>query len=452
MQNRKKHEIDMTQGSLFKNILLFAFPLMLTGVLQLFYNAADVIVVGRFAGSDSLAAVGSTNSLNNLIVNFFIGLSVGTAVLIAGCYGSRNTEKLHRAVHTAISLSVIVGICLAVLGFFISKPALRMMGSPEKIIGKSTLYLRIYFLGMPANLLYNFGSAILRSVGDTKRPLFFSIISGIVNVILNLIFVIVFHMDVAGVALATIISQALSAALTLNCLIRANGVYKLDLKKLKIHKQEMLEIIRIGLPSGFQSSLFSLSNVIIQSSVNSFGPDIMAGRAAAASITGFVYTAQNAFLHTSLTATAQNYGAKNIKRIKQSLFACLISVFVVGLLTGLLVLLFAKPILSIYTQNADAIAAATLILSILLPAYWMCGLMEVFVGALRGLGSAVMPMIVSLIGSCVMRVVWVYTVFNHYRTLESLFVSYPISWILTTLVHLICFIYLFNKKKKLLTN
>lgn len=425
---------------------------MLTGVLQLFYNAADVIVVGRFAGSDSLAAVGSTNSLNNLIVNFFLGLSVGTAVLVANCYGSRNIQKLHRAVHTAITLSVIIGIFLAMAGFFVARPALKLMGSPEKIIGKSTLYLQIYFLGLPAHLLYQFGSAVLRSVGDTKRPLFFAIVSGIVNVVLNLIFVIVFHMDVAGVALATIISQALSAALTVSCLIRANGVYRLEIKKLKIYKAEMFEIIRIGLPSGFQSSLFSLSNVIIQSSVNTFGPDIMAGRAAAASVTGFVYTAQNAFLHTSLTATAQNFGAKNIKRVKQSLVACLISVTVVGLCMGFLILALAKPILSIYTQNADAIAAATLILTILLPTYFICGIMEVFVGALRGLGSAVMPMIVSLIGSCVMRVVWVYTVFSHYRTLESLFVSYPISWIITTLVHLICFIFLFKTKKKLLTN
>ena len=445
---QNKYEIDMTQGSLFKNVVLFSIPLMLSGLLQVFYNAADVIVVGHFAGSDSLAAVGSTGSLTNLMINMFIGLSIGTAVLVANGFGSRNSEKISRSVHTAITLSLISGVFLAVLGFFASKPALRLMGSPENVIGKSTLYMRIYFMGMPANMLFNFGSAILRSVGDTRRPLYFSIISGMVNVLLNLFFVIALHMDVAGVALATIISQMLSATLVVLCLIRADGAYKLNIHKLKIHKTELLEMMRIGLPAGLQGAMFSISNIIIQSSVNSFGSTVMAGQAASGNLASFIYIAQNAFQHTTLTATAQNYGAKNAKRIKKSLFVSSLSVSVVGLLIGFGILTFAKPLLAIYTKETAVVAAAVAILAIECPTHWICGLMETFVGALRGLGSSVTPMIVTLVGTCLLRIVWVYTIFANNHTIQTLFWSYPVSWFATTLMHLVCFIILYSKKKK----
>lgn len=436
----KKYEIDMCNGPLLGKILMFYIPLMLSGVLQLLFNAADIVVVGRYAGSDSLAAVGSTSSLINLLVNLFIGLSVGANVLVARFYGAGKQKELSEMVHTAVLTSIISGCVLIVLGIGLSGPALRLMDTPEDVIGQSILYMRIYFVGMPFMMAYNFGSAILRAVGDTRRPLYYLLAAGVINVILNLIFVIVFQIGVAGVAIATVISQGVSSVLVLRCLILTDSVYKLDLKQLKIVPDKLIKMLQIGLPAGLQGSLFSISNVLIQSSVNSFGSIAMAGNTAASNIEGFVYTAMNAFHQTAISFTGQNYGAHKIKRIGKILLICQISVIIVGLLLGNAAYFFSGTLLQLYApDDMEVIAFGTLRLSIICVTYCLCGMMDVMVGALRGMGYSIMPMLVSLTGACLFRVVWIYTVFKSYRTLKCLYYSYPISWALTFTVHLICF-------------
>ncbi len=440
-----KYEIDMCNGPLLGKILIFYVPLMLSGVLQLLFNAADIVVVGRFAGSESLAAVGSTSSLINLLVNLFIGLSVGANVLVARYYGAGQKKELSEMVHTAVLTSVISGCILIVLGVCLSGPALRVMGTPENVIDKSILYMRIYFVGMPFTMAYNFGSAVLRAVGDTKRPLYYLLAAGVINVILNLIFVIVFSMGVAGVAIATVISQAVSAALVLRCLMLTDSVYRLELTKLAIVPDKLFKMMQIGLPAGLQGSLFSISNVLIQSSVNSFGSVAMAGNTAASNIEGFVYTAMNAFHQTAISFTGQNFGAKQYKRIGKILLICQISVILVGLLMGNAAYFFSGTLLQLYSPDAQVIAYGTLRMSIICTTYCLCGMMDVMVGSLRGMGYSVMPMLVSLTGACVFRIVWIYTAFQAFRTLQCLYLSYPISWALTFLVHLICFAVVYRK-------
>ena len=436
----KKYEIDMCNGPLLGKILIFYIPLMLSGVLQLLFNAADIVVVGRYAGSNSLAAVGSTSSLINLLVNLFIGLSVGANVLVARFYGAGKQKELSEMVHTAVLTSIVSGCVLIVLGIALSEPALRLMDTPEDVIEQSVLYMRIYFVGMPFMMAYNFGSAILRAVGDTRRPLYYLLAAGVINVILNLIFVIVFHIGVAGVAIATVISQGVSSALVLRCLMLTDGVYKLDIKQLKIVPDKLVKMLQIGLPAGLQGSLFSISNVLIQSSVNSFGSVAMAGNTAASNIEGFVYTAMNAFHQTAISFTGQNYGAHKIKRIGKILLICQVSVIIVGLLLGNAAYFFSGTLLQLYApDDMEVIAYGTLRLSIICVTYCLCGMMDVMVGALRGMGYSIMPMLVSLTGACLFRVVWIYTVFQSYRTLKCLYYSYPISWALTFTVHLICF-------------
>lgn len=436
----KKYEIDMCNGPLLGKILIFYIPLMLSGVLQLLFNAADIVVVGRYAGSNSLAAVGSTSSLINLLVNLFIGLSVGANVLVARFYGAGKQKELSEMVHTAVLTSIISGCVLIVLGIALSEPALRLMDTPDDVIGQSVLYMRIYFVGMPFMMAYNFGSAILRAVGDTRRPLYYLLAAGVINVILNLIFVIVFHIGVAGVAIATVISQGVSSALVLRCLMLTDGVYKLDIKQLKIVPDKLVKMLQIGLPAGLQGSLFSISNVLIQSSVNSFGSVAMAGNTAASNIEGFVYTAMNAFHQTAISFTGQNYGAHKIKRIGKILLICQVSVIIVGLLLGNAAYFFSGTLLQLYApDDMEVITYGTLRLSIICVTYCLCGMMDVMVGSLRGMGYSIMPMLVSLTGACLFRVVWIYTVFQSYRTLKCLYYSYPISWALTFTVHLICF-------------
>ncbi|MBP1582014.1 MAG: MATE family efflux transporter [Oscillospiraceae bacterium] len=437
---RKSYEMDMVNGPLFRNILLFAFPLMLSGVLQLLFNAVDIVVVGQFSGSQALAAVGSTTSLINLLTNLFIGISIGTNVLVARAYGARDIDAVEETVNTSIITAAVVGVFLIFAGFFLAKPLLQLTGTPADVIDQSILYMRIYFAGMPAFMIYNFGAAILRSVGDTKRPLYFLIIAGVLNVVLNLIFVIVFHMDVAGVALATILSQCVSAALILYCLLKSTGVIHLDLKHLSFSRKRMMEMLRIGLPAGFQSMVFNISNVLIQSSVNSFGSLVVAGNTSAQNIEGFVYTAMNALYQTNLSFTSQNYGAKNYQRIDQILIRCLAIVTVVGLLLGNGAYLFGEQLLGIYTSDPQVVQFGLNRLAVVSATYFLCGIMDVLVGSIRGLGYAVMPMIVSLTGACAFRVFWVLTIFPMYRTQASLYVSYPISWILTASAHLICFL------------
>ena len=437
---KKTYEMDMIHGPLLPNILRYAFPLMLSGILQLMFNAADVIVVGRFAGSQALAAVGSTGSLINLLINLFVGVSIGTNVLVARYYGARDWDGIQETINTSIITAAVGGVALVFIGFFVSRPLLDLMGTPADVIDHSVLYMRIYFAGMPFFMLYNFGAAILRSVGDTKRPLYFLMIAGVINVILNLILVIVFHMGVAGVAIATVASQVVSCVLVMRCLIHNEGAIHVDLGNLTFNKKRMAEMLRIGLPAGFQGMVFSISNVLIQSSVNSFGSIVMAGNTAAANIEGFVYTAMNAFYQTNLSFTSQNYGAKNKERIGKVLLCCLGLVTVVGAVVGNGAYLLGNFLLGFYTTDPQVIVYGMNRLAIISTMYFICGLMDVMVGSIRGLGYAVMPMIVSLMGACAFRVVWIFTVFRMFHTQFSLYISYPISWTITFAVHLICFL------------
>lgn len=445
---KRSYEMNMCEGPLFHKIILFAIPLILSGILQLLFNAADIIVVGRFSGSHSLAAVGSTSSLINLLVNLFIGVSVGANVLVGRYYGANEYKNMEESVHTAIYTAIVSGIIMIFVGVLLARPLLELMGTPQNVIELSIVYMRIYFIGMPAFMVYNFGAAILRSVGDTKRPLYFLMIAGIVNVAFNLVFVILFHMGVAGVALATIISQTISAVLILLSLMQSEGALHLDLKKLKIHKDKLIQMLKIGLPAGLQGTIFSISNVLIQSSVNSFGDTVMAGNTAANNIEGFVYTAMNAIYQTSLSFTSQNIGAKKYHRIDKILITCLLVVSAVGLILGCGAYLLGKPLLALYTTNEEVIRYGMLRMSIICTFYLFCGIMDVFVGSIRGLGYSIMPMLVSLSGACLFRVIWIFTIFQMDPTLQTLYISYPISWLLTLSIHFIC--YLVIRRKVLL--
>lgn len=444
----KKYEIDMTEGSLLKNIIRFSIPLMLSGILQLLYNAADVVVVGRFAGSDSLAAVGSTSSLFNLLLNLFMGFATGTSVMVSRAYGSKDQNQVSKTVHTAIALSIAFGFIIGILGLLVAKPALTLMGTPDDVLPKAALYIRILFLGMPAQTIYNFGSAILRSVGDTKRPLYFLTVSGIVNVVVNLILVIVFHMDVAGVAIATILAQYISAALVMLCLIHSTGVYRVVPKKIKIYKEQFLQMLRIGIPAAIQGSLFSISNVLVQSSINLFGSLAMAGSSVASNIEGFVYTSMNSVYQAAITSSGQNLGAKNIKRIKQTVVNCFFVVVAIGLTLSMLVFIFKDLIISIYTSDSAVAEFAIIKLMYVMLPYIFCGIMEIFAGTMRGLGYALTPMIVSLLGACGLRILWIMTVFQFSKTLETLYLCYPVSWFTTASAHLVCIFFALKKLKK----
>ncbi len=442
---KRTYEMDMCSGPILSKILAFALPLMLSGILQLLFNAADIVVVGRFAGSEALAAVGSTSSLINLIINMFIGLSIGANVVAARSYGARDAEAVSETVHTAVFSALVGGVILIFAGILLARPMLTLMGTPDDVIDQSALYMQIYFIGMPAFMLYNFGAAILRAIGDTKRPLYFLTLAGVVNVVFNLIFVIVFKMGVAGVALATIISQIISAALITLCLIKTEGPCHLDIKQLKFHKKSLMEMLRIGLPAGLQGTIFNISNVLIQSSVNSFGSLVMAGNTAASNIEGFVYTAMNAVYQTSLSFTSQNMGAKEFKRVDKVLMQCLVVVAVVGIVLGNGAYLFGSQLLGIYSSSPEVIQYGLVRLSLVSATYFLCGLMDVFVGSIRGLGYSIMPMLVSLTGACLFRVIWIFTIFQVERTLFCLYISYPISWVLTTSIHAVC--YLLVRKK-----
>lgn len=451
VQKAKTYEIDMCHGPLFGKILTFSIPLILSGILQLLFNAADVVVVGRFAGSQSLAAVGSTSSLINLLTNVFIGLSVGSNVLIARYYGAGQEKDVNDTVHTAVLLSVLSGAVLCVAGILLAEPLLRWMGTPQDVLGKAVLYMRIFFVGMPAMLLYNFGSSILRAIGDTKRPLYYLTVAGIINVALNLVFVICFKMDVAGVALATIISQAVSALCIVRCLMKSGGCFKLQPAKLRIYKDKLFRIVRIGLPAGMQGAIFSISNVLIQSSVNSFGSIAMAGNTAAANVEGFVYTAMNAMHQTAVSFTSQNLGGRQYERINKILLQCLGVVTFIGLFMGNGAVLFGREILGMYSSDAEVIEYGMLRLSVICTSYLLCGVMDVMVGAIRGLGYSVMPMLVSLIGACGLRILWIMTVFQWDRSLLTLYISYPVSWAITFIVHVICYIIVRKHVKRALS-
>jgi putative MATE family efflux protein len=435
----KKYEIDMCNGPILSKLVIFAFPLMLSGILQLLFNAADIIVVGRFAGSESLAAVGSTSSLINLLTNVFIGLSVGANVMVARFYGSQNRRDLEETVHTSMLVAVIGGVILIAVGLSLAAPLLELMGTPEDVLPLSVLYIKIFFVGMPATLLYNFGSAVLRAVGDTRRPLYFLLAAGVINVILNLIFVIGFSLGVAGVALATVASQCISAFLVVRCLTKSEADYRLCIRKLRLVPDKIRYIVRIGLPAGLQGAIFSISNVLIQSSVNSFGSVAMAGNTAAANIEGFVYTGMNAVYQTALSFGSQNFGAKNYKRMAKIQLYCLGLVTVIGLVMGNGAVFFGRQLLGIYSSDQTVIQYGLNRLLIISTPYWICGVMDVMVGGLRGMGCSVLPMIVSLTGACALRVVWIYTIFAMHRTLQVLYISYPVSWAVTFLAHVVTY-------------
>lgn len=438
----KNYEMDMCSGSIWKKMLLFAVPLMCSSVLQLLFNAADVVVVGRYAGDNSLAAVGANSALINLLTNLFIGLSVGANVLSARYYGAGEERELSRTVHTAMTVSAISGVFLTLIGLFGASVLLGLMKTPEQVLPLAVTYLRIYFLGMPAMMIYNFGSAVLRAIGDTKRPLYYLFFSGIINVVLNLIFVIAFRMDVAGVALATVISQCISALLVLRCMMHEQGGIRLVLKELGIDRAKLLLILQIGLPAGFQGVIFSLSNVVIQSSINLFGETVVAGNSAASNLEGFVYVAMNAMHQTVISFTSQNYGAGKINRLTKITVSGLISVVAVGAVLGLTMLLFGRQLLGIYSDNPAVIDAGMERMKVILSIYFLCGMMDVMVGAIRGIGYSVMPMIVSLIGACGLRLIWIVTVFqiDAFHTARTIYISYPVSWALTLAVHIVCYI------------
>lgn len=449
---KKKYEMDMCNGNLFLKIIKFSIPLSLMGMLQLFYNAADLIVVSNFSDdAEALGAVGSTNSIINLLVNLFIGLSVGTNVVVARYFGAKKHDKISEVVHTSILISFIVGIILGLFGFIFSKQLLLLMNNDLEL---SNLYLKIYFIGMPFNMVYNFAASILRAVGDTKRPLYYLTISGFANIVLNLILVIVFDLSVAGVAIATIMSQVISCILIIRTLCRSNECYKLDFKKLRITKSALIEVTKIGLPAGIQSSIFSISNVLIQSSINKFGPIVMNGNSAASSVEGFVYTAMNSVYHASLAFMGQNVGAKKTKNIRKVTWYSLIIVTLISASLGGILFLTGRHVLKIYTDSALEIDVAFIRLHYLCLPYFLCGIMDVMVGCLRGLGYSTVPMFVSIIGICGFRIVWIlgifykYTDFQNINDLHLLYVSYPISWIVTFIVHFICYIFVSKRKIK----
>ena len=436
---KNRYEINMTEGPLLPGILAFSGPLILTGILQLLYNAADVIVVGNYAGHEALAAVSSTGSLINLLVNVFMGMSVGASVVIARNYGARDVVAMRRAEHTAMTLALFMGVGVGIFGFLMARPLLQLMDSPPDVIDGAALYVRIYFLGMPANMLYNSGAATLRAIGDTKRPMVYLMISGLINVLLNLLLVIVFHLDVAGVAIATVASQVVSMVLVLLCLLRTRGVIQLNLHECRIDGKSLKEIVRIGLPAGLQGSLFSISNVLIQSSVNSFGSLVVAGNGVASNIEGFVYTAMNAQHQADMTFASQNYGAGKPDRVQKTMWCCLAVVTVIGLSMGLLVLAFGAPLMSLYNTEPQVISNGLIRMRIIMPTYFICGLMDVMVGQLRGIGYSFMPMVVSLTGACLLRIVWILTVFASTHTLTILYLSYPVSWTVTFVIHFLCY-------------
>lgn len=438
MKNNK-YEIDMCNGTLMDKLISFSLPLMLSGILQLLFNAVDIIVVGRFTGSQALAAVGSTTALINIFTNLFIGISLGANVLAARFYASGKEKEMSETVHTSITLALISGLVMALAGVLLARFALKLMGTPDDVIDQSVLYMRIYFLGMPFFMLYNYGAAILRAVGDTKRPLFFLVISGMTNAVLNLVLVIVFHMGVAGVAIGTIVSQLISSILVLRCLYTSNTSYRLYFSKLGIKTQYLKQIFQVGIPAGIQSTVINLSNALLQSSVNSFGSVAMAGYTAANNIFGFLYMSVNAVTQSCMSFTSQNYGVKKLKRMDRVLLDCMILSVGVTLTLGCGAYFFGPELLKIYTSDADVIRCGVEVLAFTTVPYFCCGIMDLLPGALRGMGYSGVPMILSIIGTVGTRIVWIFGLFPAHRSLSFLFISYPVSWILTILMQAVCF-------------
>lgn len=440
-----KYEIDMCNGSILDKLVSFSIPLMLSGILQLLFNAVDIIVVGQFTGNEALAAVGSTTALINVFVNLFIGISLGASVLAARFYATGQEKEMSETVHTSITLALISGIAMGIIGVIAAKGALELMDTPDNVLNLSTLYMRIYFMGMPFFMLYNYGAAILRAVGDTKRPLLFLIISGATNVVLNLLLVIQFHLGVAGVAIATVISQCISCILVLRCLYLSDGSYQLRFNKLGMKTRYVKQIFQIGIPAGIQSTIINFSNVLLQSSVNSFGSVAMAGYTAANNILGFLYVSVNSITQACMSFTSQNYGVRKFKRMDKVLLECLGLTVIVALVLGGGSYLFGAELMHIYTKSTKVIECGVDIMLYTTVTYFLCGIMDLLPGALRGMGHSTVPMILSVIGTVGTRIVWIYGIFPCHRSLDFLFISYPVSWLLTIVMQVICF-YFVRKK------
>jgi len=448
VKRMKKHQSSMLEGPLLPSVIAYTIPIILTSVLQLLFNAADLVVVGRFCGSVSVGAVGATNSLTNLLVNLFIGLSVGCGVAVAHGIGSRDERQVSEAVHTAVPLALTGGAVLTVVGVTLSKPLLILMSTPEETLPLSALYMKIYFCGITFTVLYNFCASILRAAGDTKSPLIFLTLAGIVNVVLNVIFVTLFHLNVAGVALATSISQAIAAVLVVRALMKRTDACRLDLRRLRIYKQQMKKIVRIGLPAGIQSSLFSISNVTIQSSINSFGAAFVSGNAAAANLEGFLYASLNAFHQTTVNFVGQNVGARQYRRANKTVWLCQCCVLVLGITMGTLLNTFGESLLGIYISDSpEAIQYGMVRFACVSVPYFMLGLLDVSTGGLRGYGQSLGPMIISVLGICGIRVLWIFTVFQlpAFHSPQWLYLSYPVSWFMTLVAQMILFFHIRGK-------
>ncbi|MDO5732859.1 MAG: MATE family efflux transporter [Eubacteriales bacterium] len=448
MKSNKQHEIDMLHDPLLPRLIIFAIPLVLSGVLQLLFNAADIVVIGHYGSEHALSAVGATSSLINLMITLFIGVSVGASVLMGRMIGSQDLQGARDCLHTALAFSMLAGFVMIILGQIATEPLLRMMETPEEVLPLAARYMHIYFLGMPGMMIYNFGSAILRAVGDTRRPLYFISVSGLFNVVGNLFFVLVLKMDVAGVATATILGQYVAAFFIILSLRHSENYLQLDWLELRINPRKLLEMLRIGLPAGVQGAVFSISNVLVQSSVNSFGSIVMAGSTASSNIEGFIYIAMNAFYQACMAFTAQNYGAKKYRRIDKILINCFLLVTVIGLVLGLGTYLLGSDALGIYTSDPAKIEFGLQRLAIIATLQFTCGWMEVLCGSLRGVGYSISPMIITLLGACMLRIVWIGTVFQWHRDIQTLYLCYPVSWFVTAIMHSIFYLVIRQKKLK----
>ena len=448
-ESKSKYEIDMCNGPLMGKLITFSVPLILSSNLQLLFNAVDIIVVGKFSGSTSLAAVGSTTALINLLINLIMGVSMGTSVLCGHFYATKDKKAMSETVHTSISFALIGGIVIGLLGILLSPWALTLMDTPSDIFGEASLYIRVYFLGLPFFMLYNYGAAVLRAVGDTKRPLYYLVIAGVINAVLNMILVIFFHMGVLGVAIATVFSQFISCVLVIRCLRKTQSSYHLDYKKLKINFFYLKKLFKIGLPAGLQGVVITFSNVLLQSSVNSFGGVAMAGYTAANNVFGFLYATVNSFAQTCMAFMSQNYGAKKFHRMDKVVFECIILSVSVTIVLGGLVYIFGEPILGIYTNSDEVIKYGMEVFLYTTASYFICGLMDLFPGAMRGMGYSTVPMILSVIGTVGIRIFWIYCIFPFHHSLDVLFISYPLSWTVTVIMQIICYILVRSKVKKL---
>lgn len=444
-----KKVVNMLEGPLLGPIFLFAMPLFITSVLQLAFNAVDIIVVGKFTGHHALAAVGATGPVINLLVTMFMGISIGASVIMGQNVGARDFKNAQDTLHTAIGISILGGILVLFAGIFTAMPLLRLMQTPPEVIELSGEYLKIYYIGMPGFMVYNFGSALLRAIGDSRRPMYFLTISGIFNVICNLIFVIVFKMGVAGVAIATTISQYIAAALIVASLLKADGYMKLSFDKIRISKDKALGMMKIGLPAGFQGALFSISNILIQSGINSFGSVVMAGNTAAGNLEGFVYMGMNAVYQTSLSFTSQNMGAKQYDRVKKIFWTCVRVVIVVGLVLGVGAWLLGDKLLRLYTDEPEVIKYGVERLGVVSATYFLCGIMDTMVGGLRGMGYSITPMIISLTAVCILRMIWIATIFQSIHTPVILYLSYPVSWTVAAIGNYVNYLYAMKKLDKM---